>query len=180
MWGDFFGPRARCIFNVGLKCRTATWQQTANDHILCWMTKHESGSALIALRWRYANALLWENDRNEHIFTIHCDFLRSFGKTASEGSSSAKMSEEFRRTRPRACEFKHFSLHPTPLHFVQRHYLVCSVVWLRAPQGSARWKRMCLLQHFYAIYNVQSTVLIAPSRPIEIGACALSNPPGVN
>lgn len=39
---------------------------------------------------------------------------------------------------------------------------------------------MCLLQQFYAIYNVQFVVLIEPSRPIEIAASALSNPLGVN
>lgn len=39
--------------------------------------------------------------------------------------------------------------------------------------GLCRGKRMCLRQHFYAIYNVQFVVLIEPSRPTEIAASAL-------
>lgn len=46
--------------------------------------------------------------------------------------------------------------------------------------GLCRGKRMCLLQHFYAIYNVQFVCLIEPSRPIEITASALFNSLGVN
>lgn len=41
-------------------------------------------------------------------------------------------------------------------------------------------RRMCLLQHFYALNNVQFVVLIEPSRPVEIAASALFNSLGVN
>lgn len=51
---------------------------------------------------------------------------------------------------------------------------------IKSSPGFGRVKRMCLLQHFYAIYNVQFVVLIEPSRPIEIAASARSKSLRVN
>lgn len=129
---------------------TVTLQQTANDHILCWMTKHtvdewNDSSCIMLTHFSVRNSTTQAekhtviNDKVEFP-TIYSDSFRSFGKTVSTEHRRAKMSRRSSDKRPRACEFTHFSvfsLHSFPLNFVLWHHHVCTLVWLRAPQGLA-------------------------------------------
>lgn len=108
-------------------------------------------------------------------------FLEGFVYTLlSDDHSGAEKPRRTSNKSPRTCECAHV-LRPPASSAEPRRCRECAAVWLRAPWGSAGGKRMCLLQHFCALYNVQFVALIEPSRPIQIAAlCSLPQSPGLN
>lgn len=114
--------------------------------------------------------------------TVHCDFLPSFAKTVSTESSRAKMSQRSSPKRPKGLKvhtlFGVFVPFFSSLRLKALSCVYCGLI--KSSPGFSRGTRMCLLQHFYAMYNVQFVVLIEPSRPLQIAASALSNPLEIN
>lgn len=160
VWTDY--THYICTFR--LNGRNVSLQQTANDHIRCWVTKQQQ-QPLGALNCSMLTHFSLMNKTIQG--TIYCDFFPFFGdERVSTESSRLKMPQRSSGKSPRTCEFTHFFC-PFFSSFVQRHHHVCTVVWLRAPQGFAEGRECVYYNTFmpYTMFSLWSWLSpVGPSR----------------
>lgn len=171
VWTDY--THYICTFR--LNGRHVSLQQTANDHMRCWVTKQQQ--SLDALNCSMLTHFSLMNKVIQG--TIYCDFFPFFRAKESPQRAAGLKCHRGVQIKAQGPVNSHTFL--SFLLFICAEAPLCVHCGLiKSSPGLCRGKRMCLLQHFYAIYNVQFVVLIEPSRPIEIAASALSKSLGVN